>query len=185
MNYKFLAATAILGFASAMAFADDVPTGATQPTDTPQPAAAPQPAEAPQPPRDHIDTTVVGSNSAADSPAQTEVATLANQHQFEAGAPEIVRVIDKLHLSQRQKVQVNGAIERADAGAAVLINRERDVKEMLSATTPQDPMFNKLMAEQAGEDGRWNENRDGLRRDVMAVLTPAQRTRFEELQASR
>ena len=163
MKYYLLAGTVVLVFATTTAFADDPP----------------------QPPRDHIDTTVVGSNTPTDSNDRSEPATLDNQHQFQAGAPDIVRAIDKLHLSQRQKVQVNDAIERADAGAAVLIHRENDVKEMIAATTPQDPMYAKLITEQAGEPDRWAENRDALHRDVLAVLTPAQRARFEELMASR
>ena len=182
MNRTILVAIAALGFANVMALADDAPAPVAQDPVAPAQAA---PAEAPQPPRDHIDTTVVGSNTAPGSSERAEAASLQNRHQFQAGAPDIVKVIDKLHLSQRQKVQVNDVIERADAGAAVLINREHDVKDMLAATTPQDPMYDKLVAEQSQEDARWNENRDGLRRDVMAVLTPAQRSRFEELQASR
>lgn len=184
MNRTILVAIAALGlgFANVMALADDAPGQVA-----PDPAAPAQaaPTDAPQPPRDHIDTTVVGSNTAPGSSERSEAASLQNQHQFQAGAPEIVKVIDKLHLSQRQKVQVNDVIERADAGAAVLINREHDVKDMLAATTPQDPMYDKLVAEQSQEEARWNGNRDSLRRDVMAVLTPAQRARFEELQASR
>jgi hypothetical protein len=46
-------------------------------------------------------------------------------------------------------------------------------------------MYSTLLKEQAGQNDRWNENRDGLRREVLAILTPAQRTRFEQLQASQ
>ncbi len=108
-----------------------------------------------------------------------------NDHQFEAGAPDLLKLANKLHLSAQQKAQLNDAIERADAGAAVLIKREHDVGEMIAATTPQDPLYAKLIAEQATESSRWTENRDGLRRDVLALLSPAQRERFEALQASR
>ena len=167
MNYKILAAAAALLFTTPMAFADDVPDAAAQP------------------PRDHIDSTVVGSNKPADTVATTDTTIADNNHDFQAGAPDIRKVTDQLHLSAQQKAQVHDAIERADAGAGALINREHDVKEMIASTTPEDPMYSKLVKEQAGQDDRWNENRDGLRRDVLAVLTPAQRARFEQLQASR
>jgi Spy/CpxP family protein refolding chaperone len=166
MNHKILAATAAFLITCPMAFADEVPDAAAQP------------------PRDHIDSTVVGSNKPADTVApDTTIAN--NNHDFQAGAPDIRKVTDQLHLSAQQKSQVHDAIERADAGAGALINREHDVKEMIASTTPEDPMYSKLVKEQAGQDDRWNENRDGLRRDVLAILTPAQRARFEQLQASR
>lgn len=167
MNHKILAAAAALVITSPMAFADEPPDAAAQP------------------PRDHIDATVVGSNKPADTVVAPDTTISDNNHEFQAGAPDIRKVTDQLHLSAQQKSQVHDAIERADAGAGALINRERDVKEMIAATTPQDPMYSKLVREQAGEGDRWNENRDGLRRDVLAILTPAQRTRFEQLQASR
>jgi Spy/CpxP family protein refolding chaperone len=167
MNHNILAAAAALLLTSPMAFADEVPDATAQP------------------PRDHIDSTVVGSSKPADSVASSDTAISDNNHEFQPGAPDIRKVTDQLHLSAQQKSQVHDAIERADAGAAVLINREHDVKEMIAATTPADPMYSTLVKEQAGEGDRWNENRDGLRRDVLAILTPAQRTRFEQLQASR
>lgn len=167
MNHKILAAAAALLISSPVAFAEDVPDAAAQP------------------PRDHIDSTIVGSNKPADAVAQPDTTISDNNHEFQAGAPEIRKVTDQLHLSARQKSQIHDAIERADAGAGALINREHDVKEMIAKTTPEDPMYAKLVREQAGEGDRWNENRDGLRRDVLAILTPAQRTRFEQLQASR
>ena len=167
MNYKLLAAAAALLITTPLAFADEVPDAAAQA------------------PRDHIDATVVGSNKLADTVTSSDTTIADNNHEFQAGAPDIRKVTDQLHLSAQQKSQVHDAIERADAGAAVLINREHDVKEMIAATTPEDPMYSKLVKEQAGQGDRWNENRDGLRRDILAILTPAQRARFEQLQASR
>jgi hypothetical protein len=163
MKHTLLAATAVLGLTTALAFADDPP----------------------EVPRTHIDTTVVGSAVPADSSASTEAATLDNDHHFQAGAPDIVRVTKQLHLSPQQEAKLNDAIERADAGAAVLIKRESDVKQMLAATTPQDPMYVKLLKDQATGDALWNDNRESLRREVVDLLTPAQRTRFDKLQASR
>jgi len=167
MNHKILAAAAALLITSPMAFADEVPDAAAQP------------------PRDHIDSTVVGSNKPAESVAPPDTTIADNNHDFQAGAPDSRKVTDQLHLSAQQKSQVHDAIERADAGAGALINREHDVKEMIASTTPEDPMYSQLVKEQAGQNDRWNENRDGLRRDVLAILTPAQRARFEQLQASR
>lgn len=160
MKYYLLGATALLGFATGTAFSDDVP----------------------QPPRTHIDTTVVGSTK-AENPIAPPM--LQNHHQFEAGAPDILKITNQLHLSVQQKAQIHDVIERADAGAAVLINREHDVSEMLAATTPDDPHYAKLVAEQSTANSRWSDNRDSLRRDVLAILSPAQRARFEELDASR
>ena len=139
----------------------------------------------PQPPRTHIDTTVVGSNTSADGPATSEAAPLDNDHDFRAGAPELLKIMDKLHLSAKQKAQLNDVIERSDAGAAALIKREHDVKEMIAATTPQNPQYADLIKEQGAESDRWTENREAFRREVLALLTPAQQTRFEELQAAQ
>jgi hypothetical protein len=163
MKNTLLAATAVLGFTTSIALADDPP----------------------QPPRTHIDTTVVGSASPADSSVSATAATLDTDHHFEPGAPDLVRITNQLHLSKQQQAQLNDAIERADAGAAVLIKRESDIREMLAATTPQDPVYAKLIGDQSTGAARWTENRESLRREVVNLLTPAQRTRFEQLQASR
>lgn len=167
MKHKLLAAITAVSIASPMAFADDPPDAAAQT------------------PRDHIDATIVGSNKTVNTVTSSDTTIADNNHEFQAGAPDIRKVTDQLHLSAQQKSQIHDAIERADAGAGALINREHDVKEMIAATTPEDPMYAKLVKEQAGEGDRWNENRDALRRDVLAILTPAQRARFEQLQASR
>jgi hypothetical protein len=162
MKHSSLFATAIVGCVISVAYAEDTP----------------------QPPRTHVDTTVVGSAASADS-NNGPAATLDNDHHFEAGAPDLVKITNKLQLSAQQQAQLNDAVERADAGAAVLIKREHDLNEMIAATTPADPLYTKLIADQAASSSRWTENRDGLRRDIIAILNPAQRTRFEALQASR
>ena len=72
----------------------------------------------------------------------------------------------------------------ADAGAAAPIQREHDLREMIAATTPQDPLYAQLIKDQTGAASRWADNRDGLQRDVLAILTPAQRIRFERLQGA-
>ena len=158
MKHLLLAATALLGFAAVTAFADD-------------------------PPRTHVDTTVVGSDASVNSSVQTP-STIVDVHHFEAGAPELLKLTSQLHLSPQQQAQLNDAVERADAGAATLIKRERDLAEMIAASTPQDPLYGKLVAEQAASESRWTDNREGLRRDVIALLSPAQRARFEDLQGS-
>jgi Spy/CpxP family protein refolding chaperone len=137
------------------------------------------------PPRTHVDTTVVDSSASSNPSGAPARAIGDNTHQFEAGAPDIVKVTQRLHLNRQQQSQLNDAIERADAGAAVLIKREHDVREMLAATTPDDPLYAKLVADETEDVSKWNENREGLRQDVLALLTPAQRKRFEELSAQR
>jgi hypothetical protein len=193
MKYLVQASALILAMGAAAAYADDPPVAEAPAVDQPaaaqaaadQPPAAPVPFE--QPPRTHVDTTVVGSNVDAQADASTvaDAASLDNNHNFKAGAPDIVRIADRLNLSQKQKVELNDAIERADAGAAVLIKREHDVLRMLAATTPEDPLYAKLVADQSEASVKWTENREGLRRDVDALLTPAQRARFAELQNSK
>jgi Spy/CpxP family protein refolding chaperone len=168
MKHTLLAAAGLLWLAGS-AYADDPPQVPT----TTQPA---------QPPRTHIDTTVVGDTTPDNSGAPADAVIQDNDHDFKAGAPDLVRVTQQLNLSPQQKAQLNDAIERADAGAAVLIKRERDVRDMIAATTPQDPLYAKLIADQAAAADRWTENREGLRREVANLLTPAQRARFDALQ---
>jgi hypothetical protein len=175
MKHTLLAAAAILGIATVTAFADDPPRADEPPNAN----------DAQQPPRTHVDTTVVGSTSSADSGVSSEAATLDNDHHFVAGAPDLLKITGKLNLSAQQQAQLNDAVERADAGAAVLIKWEHDVDEMIAKTTPLDPLYAKLTAERATSASRWADNREGLHRDVIALLSPAQRARFEELQASR
>jgi Spy/CpxP family protein refolding chaperone len=97
----------------------------------------------------------------------------------------LVSATKRLNLTARQEAQIHEAIERADAGAAVLIKHEQDLRQMVAATTPQDPLYAKLISEQAGNADRWNENREGLRQEVMGILTDQQRTKFEQTQAQR
>jgi len=90
-----------------------------------------------------------------------------------------------LDLSTQQKTQLNDIIERADAGAAVLIKREHDVKEMLVKTPSQDPLYAQLRAEQSAAPGRWQANRDNLHQEIRAMLTPAQQAKYEQLKSAR
>lgn len=175
------ASALILAMGAGSAYAEDPPM-AQAPMDQTQ--AAPAPVE--QPPRIRYDTTVVGSNVAAgaDSSTTAAAASLSNDHQFQAGAPDIVRIANKLSLSRQQKVKLNDAIERADAGAADLIKREHDVTTMIAAATPGDPLYAKLLDDQTEAVTKWTENRKVLRREVAAILTPAQRTRFQEMQSA-
>lgn len=200
MKYLLPASALILAMGAASVYADDPPAAEAPaghaPIDQPPAAQAPvgppaaqapaAPVPFPQPPRIHYDTTVVGSNVAtgADSSTTAAAASLDNDHHFQAGAPDIVRIADKLNLSHQQKVELNDAIERADAGAADLIKREHDVEQMLAGATPGDPLYAKLKDDQTEALTKWSENRDGLRRDVANLLTPAQRSRFQLLQTS-
>jgi Spy/CpxP family protein refolding chaperone len=189
MQHFLATAIAALALTAATGYAQDPapPQPQTQPS-PPQPEQPPPgqtpPAPPPpdQPPRTHVDTTVLGSAKAGDPDASADAASLGSDHHFEAGAPDLVSITDRLDLSARQKAQMQAAIERADAGAAVLIKRERDVKEMLAATTPEDPLYAQLTAEQSASGAKWTENREALRREVLDILTPAQRARFEQLQ---
>ena len=168
MKVHFLATTAVLAFATSMAYGDDQ----TAPADS-----------ADQAPRTHIDTTVVG-----DAVPEGEKSTtngLESAHDFHPGAPELMSAAKRLNLSSQQVSQIKEAIERADAGAAVLIKHEQDVKQMVAATTPQDPLYATLISDQAAGASRWSENREGLRQQVMSILTSQQRAKFEETHAQR
>jgi Spy/CpxP family protein refolding chaperone len=137
------------------------------------------------PPGTHVETTVVGDAREDSSPDPSSGVGLDNDHHFEAGAPHIAEMAKFLDLSGQQKTQLNDIIERADAGAAVLIKREHDVKEMLGKTPPQDPLYAQLRAEQEAAPGRWQANRDNLHQEIRAMLTPAQQAKFEQLRAQR
>jgi len=167
MKQILLTAAALLSLAVSVARADDA-----KPDDTNQP------------PRTHIDTTVVGD--AVGSPGSSDQpANLDNDHHFVAGAPELLSVTKRLNLTAKQQARVNAAIENADAGAAVLIKHEQDLQQMIRATTPEDPLYAKLIADESVNASHWNENRESLRHEVLDILTPAQRSRFDELMAAR
>jgi Spy/CpxP family protein refolding chaperone len=168
MKHHFLATTAILAFATTMAYADE-----------PSPPAD----NADQLPRTHVDTTVVGDAVAEGSSAPS--GGLDNDHDFHPGAPELVSATKRLNLSPHQEAQVKDAIERADAGAAVLIKHEHDVRQMLAATTPQDPLYATLISDQSANSTRWSRNREGLRQEIISILTTQQRISFQEMQAQR
>jgi Spy/CpxP family protein refolding chaperone len=136
-------------------------------------------------PGTHVETTVVGDAREDNSAEPGNGAGLDNDHHFEAGAPHLTEMAKFLDLSAQQKTQLNDIIERADAGAAVLIKRERDVKEMLGKTPQQDPLYAQLRAEQAAAPGRWQANRDNLQQEIRAILTPTQQARFEQLKSAR
>jgi Spy/CpxP family protein refolding chaperone len=158
--FKFLAGAA-LSLAVGAVYADDVE----------------------QPPRTHVDTTVVGDSTVGNP--NPPAANLDSDHRFVPGAPTIVSATKRLNLSPKQVSQVHEAIESADAGAADLIKHEQNVEQMLAATTPEDPMYAKLIKDQTTDVTLWDENRENLKQSVEAILTPAQRSRFEELTAKR
>ena len=180
---KHFVLTAIAGFLVCVtAYAED-----TAPTPPPEPASAPAttapvPAPAEAPPATHVDTTVIDS-SVSDKPGESVPPDLDNNHGFVAGEPELVSVTQRLTLSPKQRAQLRDVIENADAGAGVLIEREHDVRQMIAATTPEDPMYAKLIKDQSAGAAQWTQNRENLRRAVLDILTPAQQKRFEELQA--
>jgi Spy/CpxP family protein refolding chaperone len=133
----------------------------------------------------HVDSTVRGdarSDSAAD-PGNAQ--GLDNDHHFEAGAPHLTEMAASLDLSAHQKTQLNDIIERGDAGAAVLIKREHDVKEMLEKTPAQDPRYAELRAEQSNAPARWLAARNTVHQEIRDILTPAQQAKFEQLRAER
>jgi Spy/CpxP family protein refolding chaperone len=181
MRYLVFAAAAGLCFCTA-AYADD-PTASPAVTAQTAPTPAPAPAPAPAPPLPtHVDTTVVGSG-VSDQPAGTPAPNLDNNHDFVAGAPELLKITNQLHLSSKQQSQLHDIIEKSDAGAGVLIGRDHDVRQMIAATTPADPQYAKLIADQSAAAALWTENRENLQRDVLAILTPVQQKRFLELQS--
>jgi Spy/CpxP family protein refolding chaperone len=134
-------------------------------------------------PGTHIDTTVVGSGK-QDSSGTAASPHLDNSHDFVAGAPELLKVLKQVKLSPKQQAKVHELIENSDASAADLIEREHDVKQMIAATTPEDPMYAKLITNQTEAAAQWTENREKLRQAVLEILTPEQRTKFEKLQAA-
>jgi len=134
-------------------------------------------------PGTHVETTVVGDARDENSADPSNSAGLDNDHHFEAGAPHLNEMAKYLSLSVQQKTRLNDIVERADAGAAVLIKREHDVQEMLEKTPAQDPLYAQLRAEQAAAPGRWQANRENLHQEVRAILTPAQQARFEQMRS--
>jgi Spy/CpxP family protein refolding chaperone len=136
-------------------------------------------------PGTHVETTVVGDARDESSADPSNGAGLDNDHHFEAGAPHLNEMAKYLNLSVQQKAQLNDIVERADAGAAVLIKREHDVKEMLEKTPAQDPLYAQLRAEQTAAPGRWQANRENFHREIRAILTPAQQARFEQMRSDR
>jgi Spy/CpxP family protein refolding chaperone len=134
-------------------------------------------------PGTHIDTTVVGSGKQGASGA-AGTTNLDNNHDFVAGAPELLKVLKQVKLSPKQQAKVHELIENSDASAADMIEREHDVKQMIAATTPEDPMYAKLITNQTEAAAQWTENREKLRQAVLEILTPEQRTKFEKLQAA-
>ena len=152
---------------------------------TPTPAVVAQAAPAPapvQPLPTHVDTTVVGSGVSG-QPAGTPAPSLDNNYNFVAGAPDLLKITNRLHLSPKQQLQLHDVIEKSDAGAAVLIGRDHDVRQMVAATTPADPQYAKLIADQSSGAALWTQNRENLQRDVLAILMPLQQKRFLELQS--
>jgi Spy/CpxP family protein refolding chaperone len=136
-------------------------------------------------PGTHVETTVVGDARSDASADPANGVGLDNDHHFEAGAPHLTEMAKFLGLSVQQKTQLNDIIERADAGAAVLIKREHDVKEMLAKTTSQDPLYSQLRTEQESAPARWQANRDNLHQEIRAMLTPAQQAKFEQMRSER
>lgn len=183
MKYFALTAVAGLLFCTIVSADDLVPAPAVGQDSAATPAPTPAPTPTPVPPT-HVDTTVVGS-SVTGQPGEAPPPSLENNHGFVAGEPELVSVTKRLKLSPKQQAQLNSVIENSDAGAAVLIEREHDVQQMIAAATPEDPMYTKLINDQAAGAAQWTQNRESLRRAVLDILTPAQQKRFEELQAKR
>jgi Spy/CpxP family protein refolding chaperone len=139
----------------------------------------------PSTPGTHVDSTVVGDARADTSTNPGTAVGLDNDHHFEAGAPHLTEMATQLGLSVQQKAQLTDIIERGDAGAAVLIKREHNVKDMLEKTKPEDPRYRELVNEQDGAQARWQTARDAVHREILAILTPAQRVKFEQLRAER
>lgn len=174
---KALILAALLVAVVGVARADDPPQ-AQAPEMVPS-TVAPEPAPIP---RTNVNSTVVGDAAVEPQDLHNAPISLDNDHGFQAGAPELVKETSRLDLSAQQKTKIHDAIDNADAGAAALIKRENVVREMLAATTPDDPLYAKLKSEQGSAEARWNDNREGLRHTVAALLTPAQREKFGQSQ---
>ena len=55
----------------------------------------------------------------------------------------------------------------------------------LAKTTPADPLYAQLQAEQARAPSLWQEGRSKFRQEVRSILTPAQQTKFDQLRAQQ
>jgi Spy/CpxP family protein refolding chaperone len=148
-------------------------------------AQSAQSADPAPPPGTHVESTIRGDTRSDNAAAGTSNTGLDNDHHFEAGAPHLTEMATFLDLSAHQKAQLHDIIERGDAGAAVLIKRENDVKEMLGKTPQQDPRYAKLLAEQANAPARWQAARETVHQEVRDILTPAQQAKYEQLRADR
>ena len=135
------------------------------------------------PPRTHVDSTVVGDAMEDNLAHPGNIAGLDKDHHFESGAPHLTALANRLNLSAHQKTEFDDIVERGDAAAAVFIKREHTVKEMLAATTPEDPMYAQLRAEQADAGTRWQVGRDAQQQQFRAILTPAQQAKLDQMMA--
>ena len=136
-------------------------------------------------PRDHVDSTIVGDAASDSDGAKNSNTSIDNNRHFQAGAPDMVSVTQSLHLTMQQKMQIHTVVENSDAGSAVFLKRENTVREMLAATTPDDPLYAKLKSEQALADARWADRRNELRQSVADLLTPTQRLQFQKSMSTR
>jgi Spy/CpxP family protein refolding chaperone len=133
----------------------------------------------------HVDSTVVGDARSDSNGTSFASEGLDNDHHFEAGAPHLTEMAASLGLSAHQQAQLHDIIERGDAGAAALIKREQAVKEMLDKTPEQDPRYAKLREEQANAPARWQAARETVHQEVLAILTPAQQAKYEQMRSAR
>ena len=131
------------------------------------------------------DNTVTGTASTS-APTATTTAPVANTAKGERGpGPLIIKLTNKLNLTQQQKDQIRIIVQNARPKMADLMNQDYTSEKALRAAMESDQydatQIKQLATQKGNITAQLIEARADMHHQVMLVLMPAQKTQLRQL----
>lgn len=97
------------------------------------------------------------------------------------GEPSLVRVVEKLDLSDSQRTNIRSLMDASKAEREAMRNEHREVMQASMRTLPDDPSYAALVEKRKQLASQGIQQRSDLNSKIYAVLTPEQKAKVPRL----
>lgn len=98
-----------------------------------------------------------------------------------AGEPSLVRVVEKLDLSDAQRASIRSLMDSSKAEKSAMRDEHREVMQASMRTLPDDPNYAALVEKRKQLATLGIQQRSDLNAQIYAVLTPDQKAKVPQL----
>jgi Spy/CpxP family protein refolding chaperone len=97
------------------------------------------------------------------------------------GEPSLVRVVEKLELSESQRANIRSLMDASKAERNAMREEHREVMHASMRTLPDDPNYTALVEKRKQLTSQTIQQRSDLNAQIYAVLTPEQKAKVPHL----